>query len=99
VENEEMIKIINATHFSFVRHDRPANSAEKSVFVAGAGTYTRLDSSYIEQLDYCSAREWEGHRFPFTIQVTADSLIQYGIEKIDSLDVHQQIVERYVRLK
>ena len=68
-------------------------------FSSGGGTYNLKDSSYTEHLEYCNAREWEGNSFSFTIKINGDTLIQSGIEKIDSIGVNRINVEKYVRLK
>ncbi len=98
VAGQEMIKVINATHFSFFRHDKLKGKGTAAIFDAGGGTYTLKGSDYSEKLDYCTARDWEGHQFDFKIRLTSDSLIQTGTEKIDSLGIDRQIVEVYKRL-
>lgn len=93
------IKIINDTHFAFLQHDlnKPKDSA--GVFSAGGGKYSLRDSSYTEHLEYCSAREWEGHDFPFTVTIKGDTLTQSGIEKVESAGIDRQNIELYVRVK
>lgn len=92
------IKIINATHFAFLQHD--VNQGQDSaVFVAGGGSYSLTDSVYTEHLEYCSARDWEGHDFAFTITLKQDTLIQRGIEKVESAGVNRINIEKYVRMK
>ena len=82
-KNISFIKIINETHFAFLQHD--LNKGKDSVvFVAGGGTYALKDSLYSEHLEYCSAREWEGNDFDFTIALRGDTLIQSGVEKVVS---------------
>jgi hypothetical protein len=93
-----MIKIINATHFAFLRHDL-SKGKDSAVYSSGGGTYSLTDSSYTEHLDFCDAREWEGHSFQFTVSVKNDTLIQTGIEKLDSLGVNRLIIEKYVQVK
>jgi hypothetical protein len=97
-KNQQMIKIVNATHFSFLKHDLK-NRKDTSFFEAGGGTYTLADSVYTEHLDYCNFREWEGHVFPFTIQINQDTLLQSGIEKLENLGINRLIIEKYVRVK
>lgn len=93
------IKIINADHFAFLSHDTKGGKDSAAMFSAGGGDYTLKDSSYTEHLVYCNAREWEGNSFNFTIKISNDTLIQQGIEKIDSLNVNRLNIEKYVRLK
>src|SRR5690242_11407657 len=67
-KNTSFIKIINATHFAFLQHDLTGKDSTAG-FSAGGGKYTLQDSTYTEHLEYCSARNWEGNNFPFTIQI------------------------------
>jgi len=97
-KNTSFIKIINDTHFAFLQHDLNKGADSSAVFVAGGGRYTLNDNIYTEHLEYCTAREWEGNDFSFTVRVTADSLIQTGIEKIESLGVNRLNIEKYVRV-
>lgn len=97
VEGQKMIKIFNGSHFSFFRHDLDKGKGKSSVFVAGGGTYTLAGEDYQEHLEYFSGRDWEGNDFHFKIALRNDSLIQTGMEKIDSLGINQEIVEIYVR--
>lgn len=96
---EKMVKIINATHFAFLRHDVNKGKDSTAVYSSGGGAYTLKGNQYTEQLEYCSAREWEGHRFEFTVTITGDTLLQTGIEKIDSLGINRTIVEKYIRIR
>lgn len=92
------IKIINATHFAFLQHDLGKAKDSASGFAAGGGHYTLKDSSYTEHLEYCSAREWEGHDFTFTISIKGDTLTQSGLEKVEATGVNRMNIEKYVRL-
>jgi hypothetical protein len=96
---KEFIKIINDTHFAFLTHDLTKGKNADSSFVAGGGPYSLHDSSYTERLQYCSDRQWEGNDFSFTIRIHNDTLLQQGIEKIDSLGVNRINIEKYVRIK
>ena len=69
------------------------------MFVAGGGSYSIKDSLYTEHLEYCSARNWEGNDFPFIIQIRNDTLVQSGVEKIESENVNRINIEKYVRVK
>lgn len=97
-KNISFIKIINDTHFSFLQHDLNKGKDSTAIFVAGRGRYVLDDSIYTEHLEYCSARNWEGNDFKFTIDIKNDTLIQSGIEKIDSLDVNRINIEKYVKM-
>ena len=94
------IKIINADHFAFLKHDlNKGKDTATAAFVAGGGRYTLADSLYTEHLEYCSDRPWEGNDFNFTITIRNDTLVQTGIEKIDSAGINRLNIERYVRIK
>ena len=92
------IKIINETHFAFLQHDLNKGK-DSAVFVAGGGRYSLNDTLYTEHLEYCSAREWEGNDFTFTIKIKNDTLIQSGVEKVESKGVNRLNIEKYVRVK
>ena len=98
VKGIEMIKIINNTHFSFFQHDAKGGGA-KPVYDSGAGTYTLNGDNYTENLQYCNYREWENRSFNFKISIRHDTLVQKGIEKIDSLKINHEIVETYVKMR
>jgi hypothetical protein len=97
-KGQKMIKIINATHFAFFRHDL-SKGKDSAVYSSGGGRYSLSDSQYTEHLDYCDAREWEGHTFQFTVSIKNDTLVQTGIEKLENLGVNRLIIEKYVRVK
>lgn len=98
-KNISFIKIINDTHFAFLQHDLKKGKDSAAVFVSGGGSYSLTDSVYTEHLEYCSAREWEGNDFTFNIDIRDDTLIQQGIEKVESLGVSRVNIEKYVRIK
>lgn len=98
-KNRKFLKIINATHFSFVGHDLSKGKDSLAFYSSGAGTYTLTDSSYTEHLQFCSDRAWEGNDFTFTIVIQNDSLTQTGIEKIEKINVNRLNIEKYVRVK
>jgi hypothetical protein len=93
------IKVINNTHFAFMQHDLSTASDSAAVFAAGGGRYSLTDSLYTEHLEYCSAREWEGHDFTFTVSIENDTLIQQGIEKVENAGVNRINIEKYVKVK
>ena len=93
------IKIINNSHFAFLQHDLNKGKDSTASFVAGGGTYSLKDSSYTEHLQYCSDRAWEGHDFSFTVSIKNDTLIQQGIEKVESAGINRINTEKYVKVK
>jgi hypothetical protein len=97
--NISFIKIINDTHFSFLKHDLQKGKDSSVSFGAGGGTYTLKDSTYTEHLEYCSDREWEGYDFSFTVTIKNDTLIQKGVEKIEKEGINRLNTEKYVRYK
>jgi Lipocalin-like domain len=98
-QNVSFIKIINDTHFSFLQHDLQKGKDTAAVFVAGGGKYTLKDNLYTEHLEYCSARNWEGNDFSFTITIKNDTLIQSGVEIIEREGVNRVNIEKYFRVK
>ena len=99
VKNQEMIKIFNNDTFAFFKHNTDGLTGDSAVFDAGSGSYKLEGDRYSEHLEYCNYRGWENRDFSFNLRISNDSLIQTGIEKIDSLHVDQQITEIYVRRK
>jgi hypothetical protein len=98
-KNISFIKIINDTHFAFLQHDLNKGKDSVAVFASGGGSYSLSDSLYIEHLEYCSDRNWEGNDFKFTIEIKNDTLIQSGIEKVESAGVNRINIEKYIRVK
>ena len=99
LRQRSFIKVINQTHFAFLNHDTNKGKDSLAVFGAGGGRYTLHGNSYKEHLEYCSDRSWEGHQFTFIIQITGDTLVQSGVEKIESEGINRTNIERYVRVK
>lgn len=97
--NVEMIKVINKTHFAFLNHDIHHGKDSTASFAAGGGKYTLTGDEYVEHLDYCSDRQWEGHEFKFRVKVSNDTLVQTGSEVVENLGVNRLNIERYVRVK
>jgi hypothetical protein len=93
------IKIINKTHFSFLKHDLKKGKDSTAAFDAGGGTYTLVGNAYTENLEYCNARDWEGNAFKFEISIQNDTLIQKGIEKIEKSGIDRLNIEKYLRIK
>jgi hypothetical protein len=99
-QKSSFIKIINASHFAFLNHDlNKRKDSATAAFVAGGGRYTIKDSLYTEHLEYCNDRQWEGNDFAFTITIKNDTLVQTGVEKVESAGVNRLNMERYVRMK
>ena len=96
---KSFIKVINEDHFAFMGHDLTKGKDSTAFYSSGGGKYELQDSNYTEHLEYCSDRQWEGNDFHFTITISNDTLIQQGIEKIDSIGVDRLNIEKYIRLK
>lgn len=98
-KNQEMIKIINETHFAFLNHivNTPKDSSNQ--FDAGGGAYTIKGNQYTEHLDYYKDKAWEGKTFTFTITFSGDTLIQKGVEKVEGTNIDRTIIEKYLKLK
>jgi hypothetical protein len=94
-----MIKILNGSHFAFMSHDLKQGKDSTATFSAGGGRYTLNGNQYTEYLEYCNAREWEGHTFQFTVTIENDTLTQRGVEKIATLGVERLNIEKYSRIK
>ncbi|UBM59546.1 hypothetical protein LAG90_02605 [Marinilongibacter aquaticus] len=98
-EGQEFIKIINDTHFAFLKHDLNGGQDSTAAFVAGGGPYDLEGSTYTEHLQYCNFREWENNSFEFEVTIQGDTMVSTGIEKIEELDVNRLNIEKYVRIK
>ena len=99
-KNLSFIKIINDTHFAFLKHDlNKGKDTATASFGSGGGHYTLTDSLYTEHLEYCSDRQWEGNDFTFTVTIKNDTLIQSGIEKVESAGINRINIEKYTRVK
>jgi hypothetical protein len=97
-KNQRMIKIINDTHFAFLKHDLGSKKDSSNHFDAGGGSYTLSGDQYTEHLDYYNDKNWEGKTFTFTVQIKNDTLIQSGIEKVEAAGIERKIIEKYVKL-
>lgn len=98
VKNQQVIKMFNQSHFAFFKHDLSGGKDSTAVFGAGSGSYKLDGENYSEHLEYCNARGWENNDFHFTLNIINDTLIQRGVEKIDSLGVDRVIEERYRKI-
>lgn len=99
VAGQETIKIFNDSYFAFFTHDLKHGKDSPAVYGSGSGTYTLVNDVYSEHLEYCTYREWEDKDFSFSMQIKKDTIIQNGIEKIDSLNINHEIIETYVRIR
>ena len=98
-KGQKMIKIINKTHFAFLRHDLNNGKDSSAIFVSGGGTYSLEGNKYIEHLEFCNYREWENNSFELEIRIDGDTLITNGIEKIEELNVNHVNIEKFIRIK
>lgn len=92
-----MIKIINNSHFAFLKHNINAPKDSSNNFGGGGGRYTFKGDQYVEHLDYFNDRNWEGKTFTFTVAIHNDTLIQRGMEKVEGAGIDREIIEKYVR--
>ena len=95
LSNTDFIKIINADHFAFFNQDRGTGDN----FMSGAGSYTFNGKDYIETLDFISLPELRGHKFPFEVRISGDTLVQQGHEKVEEAGIDRFILEKYVRIQ
>ncbi len=95
----KFIKIVNDSHFAFLKHDLNPVKDSSNHFDAGGGSYTLNGDEYTENLDYYSDHNWEGKPFKFKVSIVGDTLIQRGVEKVESEGVDREIIEKYVREK
>lgn len=99
-KDKSFIKVINNSHFAFLLHDlSKGKDSSSAAFSAGGGGYSLTGNKYTEHLEYCNAREWEGHDFSFTITISGDTLIQSGVEKIEAQGIDRINTEKYIRVK
>lgn len=93
------IKMFNETHFSFFQHDLEQGKDSTALFVSGGGSYTLVDGSYNEYLEYCNFREYENNSFEFQVAIKGDTLIQKGQEEVEEIGIDKYIIETYVRVE
>lgn len=97
-KGQEAFKMINETHFVFMRHDLNKGKDSAAVYSAGGGTYSLEGNRYTEHLNYFNVREWEGNQFEFDVKIVNDTLIQSGHEKDPATGVDRIIEEKYVKI-
>lgn len=98
-QDRSFIKIINDSHFAFFLHDLNKGKDSSAVFTSGGGTYSLDGMSYIEHLEYCSDRNWEGTDFEFKVDIKNDTLVQSGVEVVESAGINRINIEKYSRIK
>ncbi len=98
-KNTRMIKVINDTHFAFLKHDLVTKKDSSNHFDAGGGSYTLKGNQYTEHLDYYSDKNWEAKAFNFTVTIKGDTLIQKGLEKVENEGIDRIIIEKYLKVK
>lgn len=98
-KDQQMIKIINDTHFAFLNHTMNTAKDSSNKFDAGGGAYTLKGDQYIEHLDYYKDKAWEGKPFNFTVTFSGDTLVQKGVEKVEGTNIDRVIIEKYLREK
>jgi hypothetical protein len=98
-KKQKMIKIINGSHFAFLKHDVNVPKDSSLNFDAGGGSYQLNGNQYTEHLDFYNDKNWEGKSFKFTVILNGDTLIQKGLEKVEGTGIDREIVEKYVRVK
>ena len=96
--NQRMIKIINDTHFAFLKHDLHTAPDSANHFDAGGGSYTLKGNQYTEHLDFYAVKNWENKNFTFSVSLKNDTLIQQGEEKVEKENINRTIIEKYLRL-
>ena len=94
LSNTNFIKIINQSHFAFFNQDE-VNSDN---FYGGAGTYTIDGNNYVETLSFIKFQEIRGNQFPFHVEIIGDTLIQSGIEEVESAGINREVIEKYIRI-
>ena len=80
-------------------HDLNKGKDSAAVFTSGGGTYSLDGISYIEHLEYCSDRNWEGTDFEFKVDIKNDTLVQSGVEVVESAGINRINIEKYSRIK
>jgi len=98
-KNQQFLKIINDTHFVFIRHNLNTQKDSSNHFDAGGGSYTLVGNKYTEHLDFYNDKNWEGKAFDFTVSLKNDTLTQTGLEKVEKENINRTIIEKYVKVK
>jgi hypothetical protein len=98
-KDQEFIKVINDSHFAFLKHGKNIQKDSSNHFDAGGGAYSINGDKYTEHLDYYGDKNWEGKSFDFTVSIRGDTLVQEGQEKVEKENINRTIIEKYIRLK
>ncbi|MFI5140525.1 MAG: hypothetical protein ACHQIM_22085 [Sphingobacteriales bacterium] len=98
-KGQKFIKIINDTHFAFLKHNLNTPKDSLNHFDAGGGSYTLAGNKYTEHLDFYVDKNWEGKTFDFTVSLKNDTLTQTGLEKVEKENINRTIIEKYVKVK
>ena len=98
-KGQKFLKIINDTHFAFIKHNLNTAKDSSNHFDAGGGSYTLKGNKYTEHLDFYNDKNWEGKTFDFTVSLKNDTLTQTGLEKVEKEGINRTIIEKYIRLK
>jgi hypothetical protein len=93
IKEGDSVQIKDMTKSDFIK------IISKDNFYGGGGTYTLKGNTYTETLQYSAVDAVRGHKFPFTIEIKGDTLIQYGLEEIKEANIKRYIVEKYVKIK
>ena len=103
VKGQKMMKIITPSHFAFFLHDlKQGKDSTTATYMSGGGTVAYKDGEYTENLNYCTAREWENHSFSFQLELKGDTLIQQGVEELEELGLGEEnllLIEKYIKVK
>ena len=97
-DGQEVIKIINDSHFTFIRHDTNKGQDSTIVFIAGGGSYTLDGDDYVEVLEYCNIRHVEGDTIPFKITLQNDTLVQIE-SSTDENGIHTVGKQYFIRMQ
>ncbi len=95
LSNTTFIKLIGKNHFAFFNQE----NAGPNNFYSGGGTYSLKDNNYTEILKFSANTAIRNHTFSFTVQISGDTLIQSGVEKISAANIDREIIEKYIKLK
>ncbi len=95
ISESDFVKIINKSHFAYFNqgHQEPIN------FYGAGGTYTLENNIYTEKLSYTAWGDYRNRNFSFTVEISKDSLIQYGIEEVKEKGIKRYVIEKYIRIK
>jgi hypothetical protein len=96
---QQMIKIINDSHFAYLEHNLNTKKDSSNNFDAGGGSYTLKGDQYTEHTDFNADKNREARSFNFTVRIYNDTLIQTGTEKVGNERISRTIIEKYIKVK